>query len=100
MRLQEDGLVSRGGHRGTSVTELDPDAATEILELRKRLETRGALRAVSAYTDAHRAELDAIRKAMAKAAQRGGRVRPDRTRHCDSTPRSSALPAPRCWSRS
>ncbi len=71
MRLQEDGLVVRGGHRGTSVTELDPDAATEILELRKRLETRGALRAVAAYTDAHRAELDAIRKAMAKAAQRG-----------------------------
>lgn len=71
LRLQEDGLVVRDGHRGTTVTELDPDAAIEILELRKRLETRGALRAVGAYDDRARAELDAIRKAMAKAAQRG-----------------------------
>lgn len=71
LRLQEDGLVVRDGHRGTTVTELHPDAAIEILELRKRLETRGALRAVGAYDDRARAELDAIRKAMAKAAQRG-----------------------------
>ncbi|MBL8832212.1 MAG: GntR family transcriptional regulator [Rhodospirillales bacterium] len=71
LRLQEDGLVVRDGHRGTTVTELDPDAAIEILELRKRLETRGALRAVGAYDDRARAELDAIRKAMPKAAQRG-----------------------------
>jgi DNA-binding GntR family transcriptional regulator len=71
MRLQEDGLVVRAGHRGTTVTELDPAAATEILELRKRLETRGALRAVGAYTSEARTELDTIRKSMAKAAQRG-----------------------------
>jgi DNA-binding GntR family transcriptional regulator len=42
LRLQEDGLVVRSGHRGTSVTPLDPAAAEEVLDLRKRLETRGA----------------------------------------------------------
>lgn len=71
LRLQEDGLVVRGGHRGTTVTELDPDAAIEILELRKRLETRGALRAVGKYDARARAELDSIRRAMAKAARDG-----------------------------
>ncbi|MBL8654506.1 MAG: GntR family transcriptional regulator, partial [Alphaproteobacteria bacterium] len=64
LRLQEDGLVQRSGHRGTMVTTLDPDAAEEILDLRKRLETRGALRAVRAYTQDAAAELKALRQGM------------------------------------
>jgi GntR family transcriptional regulator, rspAB operon transcriptional repressor len=71
LRLQEDGLVARSGHRGTSVTRLDPDAAEEILDLRKRLETRGALRAARAYTAQAGVELAALRKGMAAAAKRG-----------------------------
>ena len=46
LRLQEDGLVTRSGHRGTMVTRLDPEEAEEILALRRRIEIRGALRAV------------------------------------------------------
>lgn len=45
LRLQEDGLVLRSGHRGTTVTPLDDGEAAEVLALRHRLETRGALRA-------------------------------------------------------
>lgn len=42
LRLEGEGLVTRSGHRGTAVTELDADAATEILGLRRRIETRAA----------------------------------------------------------
>jgi DNA-binding GntR family transcriptional regulator len=44
-QLQEDGLVTRAGHRGTTVTRLDPEEALEILALRRRIEVRGALKA-------------------------------------------------------
>jgi len=50
LRLQEDGLVIRAGHRGTTVTPLDPEEADEIIALRRRLEMRGALRAARAAT--------------------------------------------------
>jgi DNA-binding GntR family transcriptional regulator len=70
LRLQEDGLVVRSGHRGTSVTPLDPAEAEEVLDLRKRLETRGALRAVAAYGPDARANLVALRDGMARAARR------------------------------
>ena len=45
LRLQEDGLVLRAGHRGTSVTPLDVAAAEEMLLLRRQIETRAARRA-------------------------------------------------------
>jgi DNA-binding GntR family transcriptional regulator len=47
LRLQADGLVMRGGHRGTAVTELDPHAAAELLALRRRIEARAAPRIVA-----------------------------------------------------
>lgn len=52
MRLQEDGLVLRSGHRGTSVTPLNAEEAAEILALRRRIEVRAAPRAVRAVDDA------------------------------------------------
>ena len=52
MRLQEDGLVQRGGHRGTTVTSLNPEEAAEILALRRRIEVRAAPRVVRAVDDA------------------------------------------------
>jgi len=59
LRLQEDGLVTRSGHRGTMVTRLDPEEAEEILALRRRIEIRGALRAV------HHVERDSLERLYA-----------------------------------
>ncbi|MGO4677635.1 GntR family transcriptional regulator [Bosea sp. 2YAB26] len=59
LRLQEDGLVTRSGHRGTMVTRLDPEEAEEILALRRRVEIRGALRAV------HHVERDSLERLYA-----------------------------------
>ena len=44
LRLQEDGLVVRSGRR-TIVTRLTEEEADEMLALRRRIETRGALKA-------------------------------------------------------
>jgi DNA-binding GntR family transcriptional regulator len=71
LRLREDGLVLRAGHRGTTVTPLDPEQADEILALRKRLEMRGALRAVHAVTAEALAELRGLRERMDGAARAG-----------------------------
>ena len=68
LRLQEDGLVLRAGHRGTTVTPLDPEEADEILALRRRLERRGALRAVSSLTPASMKEILALQQGMDQAA--------------------------------
>src|SRR6516225_678062 len=67
-RLQEDGLVTRAGRRGTTVTRLDPDEAQEILALRKRIEMRGALKAVLAVDEKALARLEALALEMESAA--------------------------------
>jgi GntR family transcriptional regulator, rspAB operon transcriptional repressor len=51
LRLQEDGLVTRAGHRGTTVTRLDREEAQETLAIRRRIEVRGALKAAHNATD-------------------------------------------------
>src|SRR4051812_3515256 len=61
--LQEDGLVTRAGHRGTTVTRLDPEEAQEILALRRRIEVRSALKATLHVTDE---ALDTLREIMAR----------------------------------
>jgi GntR family transcriptional regulator, rspAB operon transcriptional repressor len=71
LRLQEDGLVIRGGHRGTAVTPLDPEEATEILALRRRIEMRGAVGAAAAVDDGALARLADLQAAMLAAAQAG-----------------------------
>ena len=68
LRLQEDGLVLRAGHRGTTVTPLDPEEADEILALRRRLERRGALRAVPSLTPEHWQDILSLQEAMDHAA--------------------------------
>jgi DNA-binding GntR family transcriptional regulator len=68
-RLQEDGLVLRAGHRGTTVTPLDPEQADEILALRRRLEMRGALRAARAATDEAIGVLKELQERMDVAAR-------------------------------
>jgi GntR family transcriptional regulator, rspAB operon transcriptional repressor len=68
MRLQEDGLVLREGHRGTSVTPLDATVAGEMLALRRSIETRGAPWAAAAMTADARSGLVRILRAMELAA--------------------------------
>jgi len=71
LRLQEDGLVIREGHRGTAVTGLDPEEATELLALRRRIEMRGAERAASRATPEQVAQMRELYAAMTAAAKRG-----------------------------
>lgn len=71
MRLQEDGLVLRNGHRGTVVTPLNPDEAEEILALRRRIEVRAAPRAVQAIDSKALARLASFNVRMAEAAEAG-----------------------------
>jgi DNA-binding GntR family transcriptional regulator len=71
LRLQEDGLVLREGHRGTTVTPLDADAAVEMLALRRRLEVSAARRAAAAATPELVKRLQAIQDEMDRAARAG-----------------------------
>lgn len=71
LRLQEDGLVIRNGRRGTTITGLDPEEAAEILALRRRIEMRGALRAVKNPDPSGLAALQALRQDMDAAAESG-----------------------------
>jgi len=75
MRLQEDGLVLRKGHRGTVVTPLNPDEAEEILALRRRIEIRAAPRAAKAVDAAALERLDRLRARMVEAADDGDEYR-------------------------
>jgi len=71
MRLQEDGLVLRRGHRGTAVTPLNAEEAAEILALRRRIEVRAAPRAARAVDDAALAGLARRIELMGEAAAAG-----------------------------
>jgi len=71
MRLQEDGLVLRRGHRGTTVTPLNPDEAEEILALRRRIEVRAAPRVVRAVDAAALTRLSRLRSRMDEVAAAG-----------------------------
>jgi DNA-binding GntR family transcriptional regulator len=71
MRLQEDGLVLRRGHRGTAVTPLDPGEAEEILALRRRIEVRAAPRAARAADAAALMRLSRLRQRMGEVAAAG-----------------------------
>ena len=66
--LAGEGLVVRAGRHGTSVTDLDADTAAEILDLRRRIELRGARRAVRRATAGELGELERIQTAMEIAA--------------------------------
>ncbi len=68
-QLQEDGLVTRAGHRGTTVTRLDPEEALEILALRRRIEVRGALKAVENVGEDTVARLKELLAEMEAAAR-------------------------------
>jgi DNA-binding GntR family transcriptional regulator len=74
LRLQEDGLVVRSGRR-TIVTRLTSEEADEMLALRRRIETRGALKA-ALHTDGPALDdLRGILVAMKEAAALGDEYR-------------------------
>lgn len=70
LRLQEDGLVVRAGRR-TVVTRLEAEEAQEMLALRRRIETRGALKAVRHVDDQALTHLDGMLASMKEAAAAG-----------------------------
>jgi DNA-binding GntR family transcriptional regulator len=59
LRLEGEGLVRRAGRQGTMVTDLDTDAAMEILDLRRRIEMRAVRRIARRVTAG---DLDALVK--------------------------------------
>lgn len=50
LRLQEDGLVTRRGYRGTRVSDTSPAEAAEMAQIRIKLETVGIRRAAEVLT--------------------------------------------------
>lgn len=69
IRLEGEGLVARNGHRGTVVTPLDHDTALEILDLRRRIELRGATLATAKATADDHAKLGALIHRMQRNAE-------------------------------
>ncbi len=68
LRLEGEGLVQRAGRQGTTVTDLDAEAASEILDLRRRIELRGARRAARRAGAGDRDRLARLQEAMDNAA--------------------------------
>ncbi len=69
LRLEGEGLVLRAGRQGTTITDLDVDSAAEMLDLRRRIELRGARRAVRRVSAGDLAGLQAIQERMEAAAE-------------------------------
>ena len=69
LRLEGEGLVLRAGRQGTTITDLDVDSASEMLDLRRRIELRGARRAVRRVSAGDLAGLLAIQERMERAAE-------------------------------
>lgn len=67
LSLQEEGLVHRQAHRGTTVADCRAEDAEELIRLRHDIECRGVRRAIArngaALADALRGHLDAMQKA-------------------------------------
>jgi len=74
LHLQEDGLVVRSGRR-TIVTRLTAEEADEMLALRRRIETRGALKAALNADGSALDDLHGILAAMKEAATEGDEYR-------------------------
>jgi len=68
LRLEGEGLVVRSGHQGTTVTDLHAATATEILGLRRRIESRASRSAARLATQADIAGLEGHLAAMRAAA--------------------------------
>ena len=67
LRLEQDGLVTRRGYRGTVVSTTSLEEAAQMARIRIALETESARRAALACTDAELARWDGIIARMAAA---------------------------------
>ena len=70
MRVEGEGLVSRSGHQGTTVTGLEHQEAEEILGLRRRMESRAAASVVRRMVAGDMADLRGFLVDMNDAAER------------------------------
>ena len=68
LRLQEDGLVNRLGYRGTIVSAITQEEISELLLLRKMIETRGVVYAFDGIDDAAMERLSDLVRQMENAA--------------------------------
>lgn len=71
LRLEGEGLVLRSGRQGTTVTGLEAEEAAEILDLRRRIETRNARRAARRAGAGDIAGLEEVLARMHAAAAAG-----------------------------
>jgi DNA-binding GntR family transcriptional regulator len=71
LRLEGEGLVTRAGRRGTTVTQLEPHEAAEMLGLRRRIETRAAAQVVQGAGAGCLARLRELVEDMNQAAREG-----------------------------
>jgi DNA-binding GntR family transcriptional regulator len=69
LRLEQDGLVTRRGYRGTVVSTTSLEEAAQMARIRIALETESARRAALACTDQELARWDGIIARMAAAEQ-------------------------------
>ena len=69
LRLEQDGLVTRRGYRGTVVSTTSLEEAAQMARIRIGLESESARRAAAACTDAELARYDAVIDRMAEAEQ-------------------------------
>ena len=70
MRIEGEGLVTRSGHQGTTITGLEQEEAKEILGLRRRMEGRAAASIARRIVDGEIADLHEIFHSMLDAAER------------------------------
>jgi DNA-binding GntR family transcriptional regulator len=71
LRLEGEGLVMRSGHQGTTVTDLGPMEAAEMLRLRRQIEGRAAPSAASRLTRGDEAALESLLDGMERSAAAG-----------------------------
>ena len=71
LKLQEDGLVTRRGYRGTVVSDTSPAEAAEMARIRIELETVGIRRAAEVLSDEEMSRLAALID-EAEASSRAG----------------------------
>ncbi|HET6620612.1 MAG TPA: GntR family transcriptional regulator [Dongiaceae bacterium] len=70
LRLEQDGLVSRRGYRGTAVSTTSLEEAAQMARIRISLETESARRAAESCTKADLARFDAIIARIGEAEAR------------------------------
>ena len=73
-RLKSEGLVELGAHRDARVTDLSPEEARDLLEVRRSLDPLAASLAAQRRT---KADIAAIREAVARVEPLGRDVRTD-----------------------